>query len=66
MNEQPPADDCAHTPRGGRRLGPSLHSPSYQLTVNGNDLVLRARLDVATSADRVHHLATALTPAGAA
>lgn len=59
MSQLRPAS-CRHTPIfGGPRLGPTVTSPSYQLVLNAEEHLFRARWDVATWADRIHRLAVA-------
>lgn len=45
---------CAFTPHYGRRIGPSVFSPSYQLAMNAPDHLYAAHVDVATWAERIH------------
>lgn len=56
---------CNRTPRGGRRVGPTVGAPSYELALNGDMRVAVAAWDVATWPDRVHQRATVLAAAKA-
>jgi hypothetical protein len=46
----------------GRRVLPTVGSPSYELVLNGDAHLARALYDAATWVDRVHLAATAIAP----
>lgn len=55
VDEAVPPVACAFTSLfGGPRIGPSVFSASYQLTLNAGDHLRTTYVDVATWAERLH------------